>query len=35
MKAKNLYYLVLNNIWDEAIVHVEQSFKTTGKFVFV
>ena len=28
-------HIVLNNILDEVIVHVEQRFKTTEKFRFV
>ena len=31
---KNLYHSFLNNILDEVIVHVEQVFKTMGKFRF-
>ena len=27
---KNEYYLILNNILDEVIVHIEQRFKTNG-----
>ena len=35
IETKNLYYMVLNKIFDEVIVHVEQRFKTKEKFRFV
>ena len=35
IEMTNLYYLVLNNILDEDIIHVEQRFKTMGEFRFV
>ena len=32
---KNLYYSVQKNILNEVIVHIEQRFKTMGKFRFI
>ena len=34
-RRKICIYLILNNILDKVIVHVEQRFKTLGKFRFV
>ena len=35
IQTKILYYLVVNNILDEDIVHVEPGFKTMAEFRFV